>query len=360
MNFSNLYDESFARGAEARAPKLLSSAAFVKDFVPPDYLIEGILQRRFLYSITGRTGEGKTSVCLRIAAHVAEGLPLNGAHVEKGRVLYLAGENPDDIRMRWIALTDHMLLDVENVGVDFVDGRFSIGDIPIQILEAAKSHEYALVIVDTSVAFSQSIDENDNVQQLQHAMRLRSLIDLLPGGPTILVCCHPPKNANDENLQPRGGGAAIAEFDGNLTCKRTDTVTEIHHQGKFRGPDFAPLHFTLEPTTSQLLKDKRGNAIWTVLAKPASEQEQENISKAVEADLMAIMRAIRDEPTLSLAGIGKTLGWYNRQSLPDKSKVQKRVRVLEKKKLVERDGERLELTPKGQKRIGAARKDDPD
>ena len=124
--------------------------------------------------------------------------------------------------------------------------------------------------------------------------------------------------------------------------------------------DFAPLHFTLEPTTSQLLKDKRGNAIWTVLAKPASEQEQENISKAVEADLMAIMRAIRDEPTLSLAGIGKTLGWYNRQSLPDKSKVQKRVRVLEKKKLVERDGERLELTPKGQKRIGAARKDDPD
>jgi hypothetical protein len=360
MNFTNLYDETFTQGAAARAPKLLTSAAFIKDFVPPDYLIEGILQRRFLYSMTGRTGEGKTSVCLRIAAHVAEGIPLTGAHVEKGRVLYLAGENPDDIRMRWIALTDHMLLDVETVGVDFVDGRFSIGDIPVQILEAAKTHEYALVIVDTSVAFSQSIDENDNVQQLQHAMRLRSLIDILPGGPTILVCCHPPKNASDENLQPRGGGAAIAEFDGNLTCKRTDTVTEIHHQGKFRGPDFAPLHFTLEQTTSQLLKDKRGNAIWTVLAKPASEQEQENISKAVEADLMAIMRAIRDEPTLSLAGIAKTLGWYNHQSLPDKSKVQKRVRVLEKKKLVERDGERLELTPKGQKRIGAARKDDPD
>jgi len=369
MNFSNLYDESFAQGAAARAPKLLSSAAFIKDFVPPDYLIEGILQRRFLYSITGRTGDGKTSVCLRIAAHVAEGIPLNGAHVEKGRVLYLAGENPDDIRMRWIALTDHMLLDVENVGVDFVDGRFSIGDIPIQILEAAKSHEYALVIVDTSVAFSQSIDENDNVQQLQHAMRLRSLIDILPGGPTILVCCHPPKNASDDNLQPRGGGATIAEFDGNLTCRRTDPVTEIHHQGKFRGPDFAPLHFTLEPTTSQLLRDKRGNGIWTVIAKPASEEEQENISKAVQADLMAIMQAIRDEPNLSLAGIAKTLRWHNRQCLPDKSKVQKRVRVLEKKRLVERDGERLELTEKGKKRLaklengkdsGAAPKDDPD
>src|SRR5262249_38559273 len=54
-----------------RGPRLLNSADFVRDFVPPDYLIAGILQRRFIYAITGRTGEGKTTICLRIAAHVA-------------------------------------------------------------------------------------------------------------------------------------------------------------------------------------------------------------------------------------------------------------------------------------------------
>jgi hypothetical protein len=32
--------------APPRAPRLLSSAAFVRDFMPPDYLINGILQRR--------------------------------------------------------------------------------------------------------------------------------------------------------------------------------------------------------------------------------------------------------------------------------------------------------------------------
>jgi RecA/RadA recombinase len=54
----------------------MSSAAFITGFTPPDYLIDGILQRRFIYAFTGRTGEGKTSVCLRLAAHVSEGKPL--------------------------------------------------------------------------------------------------------------------------------------------------------------------------------------------------------------------------------------------------------------------------------------------
>jgi hypothetical protein len=365
-----LAEKSAAYGAEPpRGPRLMSSAAFVRDFVPPDYLIAGILQRRFLYSITGRTGGGKTAVCLRIAAHVAEGIPLGSAAVSKGRVLYLAGENPDDIRMRWIVLMEQMGLDANEIAVDFVDGRFKVAEIPQHILDAASKHEYVLVIVDTSVAFSQSVEENDNVEQLRHAEALRGLIDVLPGGATILVCCHPPKNAGDDNLQPRGGGAMIAEVDGNLTCKRTETVTEVHHQGKFRGPDFSPIHFTLQGATTAQLKDTNGNLVWSVFAKPASEQDQEEISKALEADFAAIMTTIRDEPGVSIAGIALRLGWRNRQDGPDKSKAQRRVKTLEKKGWVERDGERLELTNKGTERLqklenrkakGAAPKGSPD
>jgi hypothetical protein len=168
-----------------------------------------------------------------------------------------------------------------------------------------------------------------------------------PSGPTILVCCHPPKNANDDNLQPRGGGAAIAEFDGNLTCRRTDTVTEVHWQGKFRGPDFAPMHFILEGNTTARLKDSGGNQVWTVFAKPVSEQAQEEISRALKSDAAQIMAAIRDEPGISLADIARRMGWHNKQKLPDKSKAQRRVRALEKKGFVERDDDALELKDKG-------------
>jgi hypothetical protein len=54
-----------------RRPALLSKAQFLSGFVPPDYLIEGVLQRRFLYALTASTGHGKTALALLIAQMVA-------------------------------------------------------------------------------------------------------------------------------------------------------------------------------------------------------------------------------------------------------------------------------------------------
>ena len=52
----------------AAAPLQLvkSSAEFVRGFVPPDYAIDGLIQRRFLYSLTAPTGHGKTAVALLV------------------------------------------------------------------------------------------------------------------------------------------------------------------------------------------------------------------------------------------------------------------------------------------------------
>src|SRR5262245_9201800 len=51
-----------------------SSADFVRGFVPPNYVVVGLIQRRFLYSLTGQTGSGKTAVTLRLTASVAQGI----------------------------------------------------------------------------------------------------------------------------------------------------------------------------------------------------------------------------------------------------------------------------------------------
>ena len=45
-----------------------SSREFVAGFVPPDYLIDGVVQRRFIYSMTGATGAGKTSILTILVA----------------------------------------------------------------------------------------------------------------------------------------------------------------------------------------------------------------------------------------------------------------------------------------------------
>ena len=48
------------------------------------------------------------------------------------------------------------------------------------------------MIVDTSTAYFEGDDENNNVQMGKHARMLRSLAKL-PGGPTIIIRCHPTK-----------------------------------------------------------------------------------------------------------------------------------------------------------------------
>jgi RecA-family ATPase len=101
---------------------LKTSAQFVRGFVPPDYLVDGIFQRRFCYGITGKTGSGKTVIGMRIAAHTVTGRPLAGRDVAKGSVIYLAGENPTDVQMRWLGLTQEMGIDPNAADMHFIEG----------------------------------------------------------------------------------------------------------------------------------------------------------------------------------------------------------------------------------------------
>ena len=120
-------------GGEARL--IQSSRDFVANFVPPDYLVDGILQRRFIYSLTAPTGAGKTAIALLLSAHVPLGRLIGERRVERGRVLYFAGENPDDIRMRWIAMADNMGFNLDEIDVHFIPGTFSIPRLMKRIRE---------------------------------------------------------------------------------------------------------------------------------------------------------------------------------------------------------------------------------
>jgi hypothetical protein len=66
--------------------------------------------------------------------------------------------------------------------------------------------------------------------------------------------CHPVKNATDDNLVPRGGGSFLNESDGNFTVQKDNMTIEFHWQGKFRGPDFAPINFKLKSVTHERLQ----------------------------------------------------------------------------------------------------------
>jgi hypothetical protein len=332
---------------------LLTSSEFVDTFTPPDYLIDGLLQRRFFYSLTAPTGTGKTCIALRIAAHVALGLPLAGHEVERGKVLFFAGENPDDVRMRWIKLLEEMGIQ-SSIGVIWRAGGLKLSgeEIRRRIKAETDAHgPFALIVIDTSAAFFEGGDENSNVEMARHARMLRGLVDTVEGGPTVLVTCHPTKNANTDNLLPRGGGAFLAEVDGNLVCSKQpgSNVVDVHWHGKLRGPDFQPIGFAITPGTTDRLKDSKGRPIWTVTARPISEAERDaadEVGKNREGELLGVMQRM---PGLSLKDLAVQLGWNSQKGEPNKTLVNRTMQALAASKLVKiKPGEHWELTKAGQ------------
>ena len=348
-----LYDFADKAASNEKKPKRFvhSSASFVLGFVPPDYLIDGLLQRRFLYSLTGRTGGGKTAISLLISASVALGKAMGNYTVQSGRVLYMAGENPDDIRMRWIAMAQQTDFDIDKIDVHFIPGTFRISELVDRVRrEVEILGGVALVIVDTSAAFFEGEDENSNVQLGAHARRLRGLVDL-PGGPCVIANCHPVKNAAEDNLIPRGGGAFIAEVDGNLTAHIDGSIVELHWQGKFRGPDFPPLTFQLRSVTHERLKDSKGRLIPTVVANYLSPAEKEQLATAARSEENRLLTVLIENEGASYADIARVLGWSLKNGDPHKVKVERTLKKLKEHKLVSRDRDRWEVTDKGKKAL---------
>ncbi|MDB5615925.1 AAA family ATPase [Tardiphaga sp.] len=329
-----------------------SSGEFVRGFVPPDYLVDGVLQRRFVYSITAQTGVGKTAIAMLISAHVATGRKLGNLDVEKGCVLYFAGENPTDIQMRWLGSTQSMSIDPETTDVHFVPGATALSGIAARITEeiTRKGLKPSLVVVDTAAAYFEGDDENSNTQAVDHARRLRSLT-MLPGGPTVIILCHPTKRAAADDLIPRGGGAFLNEVDGNIALRKQDTLIGAEVQGKFRGREFSPIHFELNTVYHPILKDARGRDIPTVVARVIDDTTKQRLADAAVHSENALLKVIFDQPGASLRTMAMVMGWTDAKGQPAAMRVSRACDALAKEKMIVKHRNTWQCTPAGQKEL---------
>lgn len=342
----------FAPETASKTPDFLTPSGFVGGFIPPEYLVDGMVQRRFVYSLTGQTGHAKTALALLLAEQVARiGDVTFGPHaVAKGHVVYFAGENPDDLRMRVIGANSFRGEDWKADTVTFIPGIFEIPKITSQVADHAKTvGGVALVVIDTSAAYFLGQDEISNTEMGRHARMLRALTEL-PGGPCVLVLCHPIKYVTEvEQLLPRGGGAFLAEMDGNLTCmKHDDTLVELHH-GKIRGAGFEPITFRLETIRTDALADAKGRQIPTVRAVAISQAEEDKQADTKRQDENQVLVARLKDPDATLSNIAEMCGWLGRDGSPLKARVGRVFTRLEKAKpsLAVQDRGQWRLTEKG-------------
>jgi RecA-family ATPase len=148
-------------------PRILSAADFMAGFEPPDYIIDGIIQRGRLYALTSPTGHGKTAVALYQGCMVAAGRNIGGIEVTQGAVVVLAGENPDDLRCRLHAACQAYRLDPMLLPLYVLPGNFLLTADAAEKLKReidGLGLDPVLIVVDTAAAYFPGDDDNHNVQ----------------------------------------------------------------------------------------------------------------------------------------------------------------------------------------------------
>ena len=276
---------------------LRSSGTFCAARQPADYLVDGSLRCGWLYTLTAPTGHGKSAVTLALAYAVASLGWMGSNECKTGSVLFLAGENHDDIRERWIALCEHNGVDPEDLPVTFMEGVHDLkGSLP-NLREYFRENPLTLVCVDTLAAYFDGDNENDNAQQQAFATDVLRPLTELPGRPTVVVPSHPTKGAGKDALTPKGGSSLLNAVDGNLSAWKSDDVLKIHWQGKFRGAQWKPWHVQLSEYRSDTLLDSKGRQMPTVIARAMLDSEIGKATEAAEKVENQVLKLILDGMT---------------------------------------------------------------
>ena len=335
--------------AEPALP-LQSSADFCAARTPADYLIDGVIRDGWLYTLTGPTGHGKSAVAMAISFAIAVGGFLGSREIKQGHVLFLAGENADDIRERWIAMCEFNNVNPQDVPVTFLPGVWDLRR-SMSILQAHfKDNPIRLVVVDTLAAFFDGENENDNTQQQEFATQVLRPLTELPGRPTVLVPAHPTKGAGKDNLTPKGGSSLLNAIDGNITAWNRDGTVDVHWQGKFRGAPWSPMYFELKDHKSDQLVDSRGRHMPTVVSRAmvdaeigTAQQKAINVENQV-LQMLSDGISIRDIGDAVIKD-GKPVG---------RNAVSRMVKSLVEQKWLTKSGRKLVLTKQGEAALAQA------
>ncbi len=273
--------------------------------------------------------------------------------MKKGRIAYIAVENPDDLRMRIMVAALHSNVDLGKIGDDLLilDRRMKPEELVSALIAAAP---FSLVMIDTFAAFFDGTDVNDPVETGNFMRRLRPMTQI-GGRPSVIVAAHPKKNATGDDLIPYGAGAILNEVDGNLTLRRTlGGLRELHWQGKLRGIEFEPVRFCVDLLTSPEVKDVEGREVRLPVLKPAPEQNVKRREGCAQAKKTAQNKNIATLRAMSADPHGTLDTWSTATGI-HKASIKRcvdRLAIPAGGKLVKNTNGKWSLTAAGRKALG--------
>lgn len=328
---------SAAAAAVPIASMLVPAGQFASQFRRPEYVVDGIVQGGRLHACTGHSNAGKTAILLEMGCCVCMGRLFAGIETRRGRVLFLAGENAEDVRGRLLAWCEANGCAPSELDdwMHVYPAAGPIEELANGLIEACNAiGSFALVIVDSKLPYFGGDDENDNPQGLAQAKAFRRFSEEIAGLPAVVVLGHPRKGAHSpEELHPRGALAYLNEIDTNLIAFNEGEVVRFHWAIKIRGPSFEPRYFRMMSHELAGTADRHGRNFQTVLALPMSAPEGSQADALQEAnDVLSVI--VHGLGKRSLTDVASILGWVNERGEPAKAKVQRRMQSLLNDKLI--------------------------
>ena len=326
---------------------VLTYSEFIAEYEPLEYVLDGIVARGSLYTLTAKTGAGKTVLLSAASIAVASNdHVMLGVGVKQCAIAYLTYENPADFRMKLHAAA------VANgkTGADLDQGLFVIR-AHLVLADAYKELvatgvEFGLIVIDTLQAAFDGNDFNDPKQMLDFILRCRRFTEL-PGHPAVIVAAHPTKNADNDNLVPYGGGSVLNEIDGNLTLSlvKETKITTLHWLRKFRGPEFQPISFGIMSTRCPQMADANGKILTLPTVKLVGDDYVATKDDETEKREMTLLQTLLNNPGMTLANLADSAGYGSH------SAAQKALERMAGDKLVEKINKKFSVTNRGKKAL---------
>lgn len=185
-------------------------------FSPPEFLVEGLIERDTLGLVFGDPGCGKSFLGVDLALSVATGHPFHTAPVKQGAVFYIAGEGHNGLVRRFHAWAIERGRSLEGVplfksvcAAQFLDKQ-SAQSVEYAISQLAAQHgKPAMVVVDTLARNFGPGDENATKEMSAFVAAMDKLRIAWPGC-VILIIHH---SGHHDKERGRGSMALKAALD---------------------------------------------------------------------------------------------------------------------------------------------------
>lgn len=329
---------STAKKEEKINPRLIPKSAkdYLDNLEPVEYLIENLIVKGKLYTLTARNNHGKNTLVSLLMGAVSKGANFGNLQTIQGRVLFISGENTHDAMLKLKALG----LKIDLSQVDVVDLAFEMRKNAnfYKDLEQA----YSLVIVDSNQSYFGDGDMNANGTQLLHAQSLRELTRI-KGRPAVIVLSHPIKNAERDNLIPYGGNSFTNEIDTNIMLWLDGDMATIQG-GKTRQPSIVPMNFKLVVVELEDMVTNFGTPVTSTVFEFIDEAQAERASNASHDERRQILEMLKSGGA-TRAGLARAV-INGKDDAAAQSQIQRHITKLRELKYVTQSGS-YKLTRKG-------------